>query len=433
MLEHRVERALRALGVADTDPVGVACSGGADSIALLHLLARVRSRLHVLHVDHGLRDGSSADARFVEEQARSLDLGCTVCAVDVQRKRRGSLEAVAREARYAALERAREDLSLQWVATAHTRDDQAETVLLRLLRGGSLGGIDPVSGRLVRPLLGIDRAELREWLRVHSIEWREDPTNADMSLERNWVRGVLLPTMQSRRAGVTKVLARAADGARDDEDALDAIAATLFERAAVDETGVFLSAEELAGLPSALRTRLFRSALRCVGVDPTWSELDAINALRAGRRVRCRGARVDRITDGVSFLRDPVSVPDRLPLPPEGIVEAVRWGIRVRVGPAEANPWLWRSALTAEPATIRSRRPGDRVRTSAGTRKVQDVLVDAKIPSSLRDLVPLVASDRGALAVVGLTSYPVASGTVVDVEPCSATWSRKVVWTRASA
>ncbi|HYZ92159.1 MAG TPA: tRNA lysidine(34) synthetase TilS [Actinomycetota bacterium] len=431
MLEHNVEQALRALGVSDGDRIAVACSGGADSVALLHLLAH--RGVHVLHVDHHLRAESSADATFVEGLARGLGLGCRVLHVYVRRGKGESLEAAAREARYSALEQARTDLGVDWIATAHTRDDQAETVLLRLLRGGSLAGIAPRRGPIVRPLLGFGRDELKDWLLARSIRWHEDPSNEDVALERNWVRKVLLPAMRDRRGGVAKVLARAADHARADAEALDEIVRALLGRVVVDEAGAFLPMPELDPLPLALRSRLVRTTLRRIGVDPTSTELEAVNALRVGRRARCGGVRVDRTPGGIVFAHDPLPVPDVLPLPASGTIESRAWGIRVRVGPAGAAPWVWRSPLTGEPAAIRSRRAGDRVSTAAGTRKVQDVLVDAKIPSSLRDLVPLVATGPDALAVVGLTSYPVASGTVVDAEPCSATWSRKVLWTRSSA
>ncbi len=433
MLERRVEHALRALGVDDGDRVGVAVSGGADSMALLHLLAHVRMDLciAVAHVDHALRADSGADALFVEAEAAKLGLECFVAEVKIDRRPRESMEAAAREARYTALEQIRAQLDLRWLATAHTLDDQAETVLLRLLRGGSLAGVAPGRGSIIRPLLEVARHELRRWLRDRDIAWREDPTNADLRMERNWVRSELLPLLHTRRAGVEKVLARVAESARIDNEALDELATELFGRADVDDAGVFLPASDL---PRALRLRLIRTALRRAGLDPTWAELVAVEGLRRGGRVRCRNVGVHRTPAGLAFVREPLPLPASLRLPAAGVLEATDWGVRVRVGPADARPWTWRSPLMSDsPAILRSRRRGDRVPTRAGSRKVQDVLVDAKIPSVLRDLVPVLASDRDAFAVVGLTSYPVASTTVVDVEPSSTAWSRKVLWTRPSA
>jgi tRNA(Ile)-lysidine synthase len=303
-----------------------------------------------------------------------------------------------------------------------------------MLRGGRLSGIAAVRGAIVRPLLDQSGAELRDWLHAHAIPWREDPTNADVRLERNWIRSVLLPLLRERREGVTSVLARIAEHSRADDDVLDGLASELFERAAVDDVGVLFPASDFDPLPPALRTRLVRSALRSIGADPSWTDLDAIAQLRSGRRVRCGAATVWRSNECIAFTRAPLAIPGPLELPAEGIAELPAWGIRVRVGRASASPWTWRTALPeGSPTIVRSRRTGDRVRTQVGTRKVQDVLVDAKVPSSLRDLVPIIAVGEDALAVVGLTAYPVASSTVVDVEPCSASWSRKVLWTRASA
>lgn len=428
-----MEQSLRALGVDDDDHVAVACSGGADSIALLHLLVRapIRLALTVVHVDHGLRPDSGTDATFVATEAERLGLECRVVEVAVGRRSRESIEAAARAARYSALEDTRAELDWKWLATAHTLDDQAETVLLRLMRGGSLGSIASMRGSVIRPLLDVTRDELRRWLRDQRIDWREDPTNADLSLERNWVRAQLVPLLRSRRAGVAKVLARVADTARIDEEALDALTEEHFQRADVDDAGVFLPAIDV---PRALRIRLARAALRRVGIDPTWTELTAVERLRPGGRVACRGVTVHRLVDGLAFVREPLAIPASLRLPAEGVVEASAWGVRVRVGPADAQAWAWRSPLVGDvPAVLRPRRRGERVRTRTGSRKVQDVLVDAKVPSAFRDLVPVMACGRDALAVVALTSYPGASSRVVDVEPSSTTWSRKVLWTRASA
>lgn len=432
-LEQRVEQSLRTLGITDDDGVALACSGGADSIALLHLLVRTSIEIHiaVVHVDHGLRPDSAADAVFVAAEAERLGLPCRVMEVEVAGTRRVSIEAAARDARYSALESARAELSCRWLATAHTLDDQAETVLLRLMRGGSLGGIAPIRDAIVRPLLDVTRDELRLWLRDQRIDWREDPTNADPRLERNWVRSQLLPLLRTRRDGVARVLARAAETARIDDEALELLAEEHLRRAEVDDAGLFFPASDL---PRALRTRLARTALRRCGIDPTCAELEAVERLRAGGRVRCRGVTVQRLQDGLAFVREPLPILGSLQLPTDGVVEARDWGVRVRVGPADEPAWMWRSPLAGDArAVLRPRKRGERVRTRSGSRKVQDVLVDAKVPRVFRDLVPVVASGPDALAVVGLTSYPEPSTTVVDVEPVSTTWSRKVLWTRASA
>jgi tRNA(Ile)-lysidine synthetase-like protein len=134
------------------------------------------------------------------------------------------------------------------------------------------------------------------------------------------------------------------------------------------------------------------------------------------------------------MVRDPVPVPSEQPLPRDGCLDAEAWGVRIRLGPLDAPAWRWRCAVpdVAGPLVLRPRRPGDRVRTKAGSKKVQDVLVDAKVPRPLRDLVPVVADPASALAVVGLTTSPHPASLVIDVEPASPSWSKRSPWTRAS-
>ena len=439
-LARRIEDALVACGAQFGDCVGVACSGGADSVALVYLLGRTRFArdLVILHVDHALRPDSELDAAFVRHLASHLGLECHLSTVTVHRSARVSLEAAARDARYGALERAAADLGLRWVATAHTLDDQAETVLLRAMRGGSLAGIAPARGVFVRPMLSTERVELTSWLTDEGIGWREDPTNRDERIERNWVRRVVLPMLRERRLGVAKVLARLADDARADAEVLDGMASAVVARSEVDDVGLLVRSADLDPLPGALVTRVVRAVLREMGSDPHRTDLNAIQSLLPGECARCSGATVWRLVEGLAFLWEPVRPPQPLGLPKENegrAVDATGWGIRVRVGPAEGRPWVWRCAVPpgTDGLIVRSRVAGDRVRTHGGTRKVQDVLVDAKVPRPLRDLVPVIATDRGPLAVIGLTSQPASSDIVIDAQPADPTWSQTALWTSANA
>lgn len=419
------------------DRVGVACSGGADSVALAHLAGRTcfARDLVILHVDHTLRPDSQRDAAFVSELASGLGARFHLSTVAVERSGRASLEAAARDARYAALERAAAELGLGWVATAHTLDDQAETVVLRAVRGGSLAGIAPVRGIFVRPMLSTERGELRSWLKEEGIDWREDPTNADERIERNWVRRVVLPILGERRRGVAKVLARLSDDARADAEVLDGLASAVFARAEVDDVGVLVRSADLDPLPDALVTRVLRAALRDVGCDPHVTDLAAIRGLEPGGCARCNGAAVWRLREGLAFVRAPLRPPQPLEIRLGSAVDASDWGIRVRVGPAERDPWAWRCAVPPDTDVfvLRSRVAGDLVRTHGGSRKVQDVLVDAKVPRPLRELVPVLAAAGRPLAVVGLTSEPASSRIVIDAQPADPTWSRTALWNSASA
>src|SRR5512132_1621086 len=230
-------KALAAAGAPTPgDGVAVAVSGGADSLALLHALRALAGprgwRLAVLTVDHGLRPGSAADAAFVADHAKTLGLPARVLTLapgDLEPHRDAGPEAAARAARYGALWPAADALGCPWLATGHTLDDQAETVLLQLLRGAGpdgLAGMAVRSGRLLRPLLGARRTETRAACAAMGLAWREDPTNAEDTPLRNRVRTQLLPLLEDLRPGATRTLARTATLAADERDWLAPLVAT---------------------------------------------------------------------------------------------------------------------------------------------------------------------------------------------------------------
>ncbi len=189
--------------------IGLAVSGGADSTALLAVLADLRDALDfdavVLHVDHGLRPDSHADARFVEALAARFDLPCRTLRSRIRRRPRESLEMAARRTRLAFFARMTRELGLDAIATGHHADDVAETFIMRMARGAGpegLAGLKPVSHvdgiTFIRPLLGLRDADLRTYLRRRGLTWREDSTNADTSILRNKVRHVILPFREGR-------------------------------------------------------------------------------------------------------------------------------------------------------------------------------------------------------------------------------------------
>jgi tRNA(Ile)-lysidine synthase len=230
------------------DRVGAAVSGGADSVALLHLLLELRKEvgivLAVVHLNHCLRGASSnADEKFVARLAAKHELPLHSTRVDVaaQAKReKSNLEDAARRARYGFFAELVESGQLTHIAVAHTADDQAETVLAHILRGtglAGLGGIHPVAGHTIRPLLHIRRAQLRAYLRARKQAWREDITNRDTTKLRARVRKKLIPLLETQfQPAAVAHLVTLADLAREDEAFLEAIAskriATLFERRA---------------------------------------------------------------------------------------------------------------------------------------------------------------------------------------------------------
>ncbi len=227
-----------ALAILDGAFLLLAVSGGPDSMALLRGAARLRSRrgwqLTVVHLDHALRDGSSDDAAFVAAAAEALGLPWEVRRTDVRALAAAegrTLEDAGREARYRFFEDVAPSGAL--IATAHTADDSAETILLNLLRGSGLAGVSGIParrGRIVRPLLTARRADLRADLDVAAVLYRLDPSNADPSYARNRVRHEVLPLLERLNPATVDALLRFGRLAAGDDAALDAVAADDLER-----------------------------------------------------------------------------------------------------------------------------------------------------------------------------------------------------------
>ena len=322
-------KALAAAGAPTPgDGVAVAVSGGADSLALLHALRALAGRrgwrLAVLTVDHGLRPGSAADAAFVADHAKTLGLPARVLTLapgDLEPHRGAGPEAAARAARYGALWPAADALGCPWLATGHTLDDQAETVLLQLLRGAGpdgLAGMAVRTGRLLRPLLGARRTETRAACVAMGLAWREDPTNAEDTPLRNRVRTQLLPLLEDLRPGATRTLARTATLAADERDWLAPLVATTLaatvsqgeDAPRPEPHGIALDAAALAALPVSLARRVVRAAARRAGVAPP-------DAGATDRVLALAGAADDGRTGwpGGSATREGAVV--RLALPPD--------------------------------------------------------------------------------------------------------------------
>ncbi len=263
-----VRRAVRAAlaDLAPDDLVLVACSGGPDSVSLASALRAERSRAGAVVVDHGLQAGSARTAAVAATWLREAGLD-PVVVVEVAVTASGDgLEAAAREARYAALLTTAQDLGAASVVLGHTRDDQAETVLLGLARGSgvrSLAGMARVRGPLRRPLLDLDRDLVRAAV-PPGAPVVDDPHNADRRFARARARHDVLPVLEAQLGpGIAAALARTADLARADADALDDIASEALAHAVATSPGdtSALPVEALGGLPTAVRTRVVRSWL----------------------------------------------------------------------------------------------------------------------------------------------------------------------------
>jgi len=389
----------------------VALSAGPDSTALVAALAALREAglvgaITALHVDHGLRPGTVEDAACAAEVCARLGVPLERARVTVLP---GNVQAQARRARYAALEAAAARAGATRIATGHTRTDQAETVLLRLLRGAGargLSGIPPRRGSIVRPLIDRARAEGIAYLSMAGLPWREDPTNATPRFARNRVRSELLPVLERLSPAFDSALARAADLLREDERALSAWA-----RARARGARVSLAA--LAAEPPAIRRRIVRRLWRAAATrgELAARHVDAVLRLtrraRPGRvtlpgdlEARCRyGALEVGHRVAAPALMIPISVPGpgRYSVPERGIE------VEVRARLAALVPW---------PLQLRGRRPGDRFRPSGGrgSKKLKAWLIDRKVPLEQRDGLLVLAGGSAVLAIPELQAQAQGTG-----------------------
>jgi tRNA(Ile)-lysidine synthase len=431
-LAQRVHRAIRAGALwQGDDRVAIAVSGGADSVALALLLAELSTRSDwtlagIIHVHHGLRGhDADADAAFCRDLAGRLQLPIHVATVDVRAAMTGShrsLEATARALRYAAFETGADELGATVVVTGHTADDQAETVLLRLLRGATSRGVSairPRRGRYARPLLGIRRQDLRAWLGGQGHAWREDLSNVDPAVPRNLLRRELMPVVERDWPGGVPALARFAAMAADDERWLShqaGEAADRVGRTAAD--GVELNREGLSALPAAVARRVVRNAIETAGGTPAFREIELVRQLaRTGRT----GARADLHGLSLECMQDTLRIgsatrtPERTDafdylLEVPGEVRIVETGAVVRASfvrgsdrPVVGEGWDGVAALQTSavrlPLTVRSRRPGDRFTPlgAPGSRSLQNLLVDRKVPRAWRSRLPVVVDADGRI------------------------------------
>jgi len=409
------------------DSVLLAVSGGPDSMALLDVLSLLRSewnlRLAVGHVHHGLRAEAGADAAFVEQASNRYDLPYFIRHVDVRARvaeTGESVEEAARILRYAALAEMADDVGAQRIATGHTADDQAETVLMRILRGAGvagLAGILPVRGPVIRPLLTAWRQEIIAYLRARGIGYRADLTNESLDMTRNRIRLELLPLLERDYAPRLRDHLRSlAEIARQDDLLLESLARAEFARLRqpLPDGLALISAPEL---PSALRRRVWRLALAEVrgGLeDIGFEHLRDIERLPPRREIHLPGARVFHEAGRLVFLpsaraAEPVVIPEMvLPVPGRVCHATAGVCIAILISPTPLPVESGDVAVLDADAVkgrlaVRSWQPGDRFRPlgAPGERKLQDIFVDAGVPRRLRSRVPVVLDREGIIWLAG--------------------------------
>src|SRR6516165_4109944 len=457
------ERAPFPARVADTirryqmlhggDTVVIAASGGADSTALVHAVADLRLDLrlsvHLAHLNHALRPDAGEDAAFVSRMSAALGFPYHESTINPRAlavEEGLSLEDAGRRLRYEFLTTLAEEIGAQAVATGHTLDDQAETVLMRLLRGSGLeglGGIPPARAeggvRIVRPLIEATRAEIEAYLKSRGVEWREDSTNRDPAILRNRIRRSLLPALEGYNPNVRQALARLAVLVRDDAEALGRLADAQIAGTLSGGPGVVrIQLASFVHLHVALQRRALRAAvqrvhgnlhsLRFVHLEQARQlalegHAGSWLSLPGGVRVR----RLDRDLEMIAGVRV-VQGPGEYRLPVPGRIIAIEFGVQlaaeelddqdgriddhVRSGGAGRTEILLDGSGLGESMILRGPRRGDRF-APAGmggkTKTVADFLSDAKVAKHRRAFTPVLTTGGGEIIwIVGLRAAKAA-------------------------
>ena len=421
--------------IAPGDTVLVAYSAGADSTALLHALVQLRGKLGcticACHIHHGLRErDADADAEHAACFAESLGVPFTSARADAcayAKERKLSTETGARELRYQLLDQAAETHGATRIATGHTADDQAETVLLNLLRGAGpagIAGMPPVRDNIIRPLIGLTRADVEEYCHANGLAHRLDESNQDLRFTRNRIRHEILPALARIRPSVAAALCRLADLMREENDYISTQARTEADRLelhgdALD--GLPVSIGDFAGLHHALQRRLARIAIARAKGDDRDIEMERVDALvdlltagRTGAAIHLPGDLTARRTYREVLIQRPEETEPPptgewpLPLPGEIEVRKLGFGFTLTSSTSKRRPQtpytaLLDAAAVTGPLRVRTWRPGDRFVPLGMTQsvKLQDFFVNAKVPRALRPWVPLAVCGDTIVWVVG--------------------------------
>jgi tRNA(Ile)-lysidine synthase len=462
--------------------VVVGVSGGADSVCLLHVLAKwqkeLGTKLHVAHLNHQLRGvESEADAKYVSDLAGSLGIPIIVGKQDVaayRAERNCSIEEAARELRYAFLARVARKVGANRIAIGHTRDDQVETILMHILRGTGITGLcglapcspmaydgqgmswpasllslraSPLSLPakrsnllVIRPLLDITREETTSYCQEHQLAPRIDSSNLSLSFFRNRLRLQLLPLLRQYNPSVDQALLRLADIAKEDNAFIEQQASELWDEVARQENNaIYLDRKQVASLPIALQRQLLRAAVTRLAGDVRDIEAIHIEAARGlldkpvGKRISlphgliCQGG-YDELAIATTAKQSqlppcpfsPLSGEFPLEMPGETVFPG--WKVLASVVRGRVASQSWRDTLSASEGTCQSnlvahfdfhktgselfarqRQPGDRFQPLGMNmpKKLQEFMVDAKIPRSWRGHIPIVCSPQQIIWVVG--------------------------------
>ena len=379
------------------DRVTCAVSGGADSMALLFAMYLLREKLqidlHAAHYNHGLRgEESDRDEAFVRDFCSGYGIPFIRGGGQVTAGKKG-LEAAARDARYAFLQSLPGKL-----ATAHTADDNAETVLMHMVRGTGLkglGGITPVRGNVIRPMLSVTRQEVLDFLREYSLSYVTDSSNETDAFLRNRLRHHVMPLLQQENPRLAENMSAMALALRQDAQALE------------EMVGAELTVPRLKDMPPALQNRALTAFLKASGVkEPERAHVELARSLLYSEKPSAMA----QFPGGVTVRRsyDTLTVQHRMAawepveLPVPGCIEL--HGYRIQSGVTE-NAYKTTEHFTvcpSGPMYLRPRQAGDTMRLSGGSKSLKKLFIDKKIPAQSRQQIPVLVDGKGVLAVCGI-------------------------------
>ena len=378
------------------DTIVCAVSGGADSMALLWSLYLLKEEwdltVEAAHFNHHLRgEESDRDEAFVRDFCDGYGIPLHVGSAEVKPGKKG-LEAAAREARYAFL-RALPGK----IATAHTADDNAETILLHLVRGTGLkglGGIMPRNGNVIRPLLSVTRAQVEALLEEYCVSHIEDSSNETDQFLRNRLRHGVMPLLRQENPRIAENLSAMALRLRQDEEALSSMA------------DANADVPTLRAQSPAVRARSLEQFLKSSGVrEPEGVHIDQAEALvfssNPSARANFPGVTITRRYDRLEVLNKE-EAPAQVELPLGGSITFGAWEITCEEADTIVNDVRTFTVCPEGAIRVRSRQSGDTLRLEGGSKSLKKRLIDKKIPASQRDLLPVLEDDRGILAVAEL-------------------------------
>jgi len=437
------------------DSVLVALSGGPDSVALLYLLHGIkdefRLKLAAAHLDHAIRKASLKDREFCRELCRKLKVKFYSRRIDVlntAKRDKANVEEIGRKVRYDYFNSLCAKYGYKKIATGHTMDDNAETVLFNLVRGSGLKGLSGISakrGKIIRPLIGIRKYEIVNWLKENKISYRTDPTNRSIRYSRNRIRNRILPEMEKINPEIIKSLTRLSRNVSEDIELIERAGVLFYEMSLIDsgKSKIVLDLRKLSGYDEGLVKRVVLEAfcrLRGARRSPTYELLScAIQIIegRSGRRSPLgKGIWIEKSQDRVSIfkaksgsfkgIKKPLSVPGITRIPGRNFEMRTKILKKNDLGSLITKPSvaLLDNSKVIEPE-VRFRERGDRIRPFGmeGTKLLSDLFIDRKIPSFERDNIPLVISRDKIAWVAGVIisedfKVEKATAEVLKIELC---------------